>query len=110
MDDELQFVETSVGQSHVPKGYVLAWWYQWRIVYHIEEGTPLSLYLFMFFQCFYSIGSHVLSWLTDGSKELGNNLSFNYFSIFILLLVAFQLNKFVRKLVGLPSYRSQYTF
>ena len=62
----------------------------------------------MFFQCFYSIGSHVLSWLTDGSKELGNNLFFNYFSIFILLLAAFQLNKIVQKLVGLPSYRSQY--
>ena len=43
VDDELQFVETSVGQSHVPKGYVLAWWYQWRIVYHIEEGTPLTV-------------------------------------------------------------------
>ena len=43
VDVKLQFVETSVGRSHVPRGNELAWWYQWRIVNHVEVGTPLTV-------------------------------------------------------------------
>ena len=47
---KLQFVETSVGRSHVPRGYVLAWWYQWRIVNHVEVGTPLTVIILASFK------------------------------------------------------------
>ena len=50
VDVELQFVETSVGRSHVPRGYVLAWWYQWRIVNHVEVGTPLTVIILASFK------------------------------------------------------------